>query len=71
MVARGRGLEDAERGSVEVLSAIGDERDALITIKMRIGLGPGGTMVTMASACLYGVDEKIKKERHQFFVLSE
>ncbi|MGA7121389.1 MAG: hypothetical protein WBY94_14895 [Polyangiaceae bacterium] len=36
-----------EPGSVEVVSAIGDERSALVTT-FKIGLGPGGTMVTMA-----------------------
>jgi len=35
-------------------------------------MGPGGTMVTMARACLYLLDEKrqIKEERDSFFVLS-
>jgi hypothetical protein len=33
-------------------------------------LGAGGAMVTMARACLYGIDEneKIKDERDIFFV---
>jgi hypothetical protein len=59
-------------GSVQVLSAIGDERSALITITFEIALGTGGTMVTMARSCLYLVDEnqKIKEERDAFFVLS-
>jgi len=62
-----------EPGSVQVISTIGDERNALILITFRIGLGPGGTMVTMARACLYLLDEnkKIKDERDQFFVLSQ
>lgn len=61
-----------EPGSVHELSAIGDERNALILITMRIGLGPGGTMVTMARAILYLLDEnkKIKEERDEYFVLS-
>jgi hypothetical protein len=60
-----------EPGSVRVISTIGDERNALILITFRIGLGPNGTMVTMARACLYLLDEnkKIKDERDQFFVL--
>ena len=37
-----------EPGSVRVLAAIGDERSALVTVTFKIGLGPGGTMVTMA-----------------------
>src|SRR5215472_14149518 len=42
-----------EPGSVHELSAIGDERNALIVVTMRIGLGPGGAMVTLARALLY------------------
>jgi hypothetical protein len=61
-----------EPGSVQVLSAIGDERSALVTVTFKIGLGPGGTMVTMARSCLYLIDEngKIKEERDSFFILS-
>jgi len=62
-----------EPGSVRVLSAIGDERSALVTVTFKIGLGPGGTMVTMARSCLYWIDEtkKIKEERDVFFLLSQ
>ena len=62
-----------EPGSVHEISAIGDESNALILITMRIGLGPGGTMVTMARAILYLLDEnkKIKEERDEYFVLSQ
>lgn len=62
-----------EPGSVQVLSAIGDERSALIAVTFKIGLGPGGTMVTMARSCLYLIDEnkKIKEERDAFFILSQ
>jgi hypothetical protein len=61
-----------EPGSVQVISTIGDESNALILVTFRIGLGPGRTMVTMARSCLYLLDEnkKIKEERDQFFVLS-
>ena len=61
-----------EPGSVQVISTIGDENNALIMITFRIGLGPGGAMVTMARAILYLLDEngKIKDERDEFFVLS-
>jgi hypothetical protein len=61
-----------EPGSVEVLSAVGDERSALVTVTFKIGLGPGGTMVTMARSCLYLIDgnKKIKEERDAFFILS-
>jgi hypothetical protein len=60
-----------EPGSVQVLSTIGDELNALILVTFRIGLGPGGTMVTMARSCLYALDEsgKIKEERDAFFIL--
>jgi len=56
-----------------VLSTIGDESNALITVAFRIALGPGGAMVTMARACLYVLDEnkKIKDEQDEFFLLSQ
>src|SRR5258708_3347541 len=62
-----------EPGSVHEISAIGDESNALILVTMRIGLGPGGTMVTLARACLYLLDEnkKIKEERDAYFILSQ
>jgi SnoaL-like domain len=62
-----------EPGSVHEISAIGDESNALILVTMRIGLGPGGTMVTMARAILYLLDEnkKIKEERDEYFILSQ
>jgi hypothetical protein len=46
--------------------------NALILVTMRIGLGPGGTMVTLARAILYLLDEnkKIKEERDGYLVLS-
>jgi hypothetical protein len=61
-----------EPGSVRELSAIGDERNALILVTMRIGLGPDGTMVTLARAILYLIDEnrKISEERDEYFVIS-
>jgi len=63
-----------EPGSLQVLSSIGDERNALTLITFKIAMGPGGTMVTtMARACLYLIDDnkKIMDERDQFFVLSK
>ena len=71
MVRKIKTAQLVEPGSVQVISTIGDERNALILITFRIGLGPGGTMVTMARACLYLLDEnkKIKDERDMFFVL--
>jgi hypothetical protein len=61
-----------EPGSVQVLSAIGDDSNALIMVTFRIGMGPGGAMVTMARTGLYLLDEneKIKEERDSFFVFS-
>jgi ketosteroid isomerase-like protein len=61
-----------EPGSVQVIGTIGDEKNALTLVTFRIGMGPGGSMVTMARACLYQLDEKkkIKEERDSFFVLS-
>jgi hypothetical protein len=68
-----KGAQLVEPGSVQVLSTIGDDRNALVLITLRISLGPGGTMVTMARACLYLLDEKkkIRDERDQFFLLSQ
>ena len=62
-----------EPGSVYELSAIGDEHNALIVVTFRIGLGSGGSMVTLARACLYLIDEnkKIKEERDMFYILPE
>lgn len=62
-----------EPGSVHEISAIGDERNALILVTMRIGLGPDGAMVTMARSLLYLLDEnkKIKEERDAYFLLSQ
>jgi hypothetical protein len=67
------GAQLVEPGSAQMISAIGDERNALILATMRIALGPGGTMVTMARAMLYLLDEnkKIKEERDEYLVLSQ
>lgn len=61
-----------EPGSVQVISAIGDERNALVLETLRIGLGPDGMMVTLARASLYMLDEnkQIIEERDEFCVLS-
>jgi hypothetical protein len=73
MVPKTKAAQLIEPGSVRVLSAIGDESSALVTVTFQIGLGPGGTMVTMARSCLYLLDEnqKIKEERDAFFILSK
>jgi ketosteroid isomerase-like protein len=62
-----------EPGSVHEICAIGDEHNALILVTFRIGLGPGGAMVTMARSCLYLLDEdgKITEERDTFYILPE
>lgn len=61
-----------EPGSVQVISTIGDDKNALILITLKIGFGPGGMMVTMARASLYSLDEnnQIREERDQFCVFS-
>ena len=73
MVRKVKAAQLIEPGSVQVISTFGDESNALILVTFRIGLGPGGTMLTMARACLYSVDEnkKIKEERDEFLVLSQ
>lgn len=60
-----------EPGSIHEVSAIGDESNAIIVITMRIGLGAGGAMVTLARSCVYLIDEdkKIKEERDSFYVI--
>ena len=62
-----------EPGSVKVISAVGDETNALVLETMRMALGPGGSMVPFVRASLYLLDEngKIKEERDSFCVLSE
>lgn len=72
MARKVKGAQLVDPGSVQVISTFGDESNALILVTFRIGLGPGGTMVTMARACLYALDEngKIKEERDEFLVLS-
>jgi hypothetical protein len=72
MALKVKAAQLVEPGSVQVIGTIGDENNALTLVTFRIGLGPGGTMVTMARACLYLLDEnkKIKEERDSFFVLS-
>lgn len=62
-----------EPGSVQILSTIGDESNALIMMIFKIAMGPGGAMVTMARTGLYSLDEnkKIKEECDSFFILSE
>jgi hypothetical protein len=73
MERKKKGAQLVEPGSAQVISAIGDERNALLLATMRIALGPGGSMVTMARACLYLLDEnqKIKEERDEYFILSQ
>lgn len=73
MAPKIRSAQLVEPGSVNVMSAIGDENNALILCTLRIGLGPAGTMVTMVRACLYLIDanRKIKEERDEWFVLPD
>jgi hypothetical protein len=73
MTRKIKGAQLIEPGSVEVLSTIGDLTGAVVTITFRIRLGSGATMVTMARACAYAIDDnqKIKEERDVFFVLSQ
>jgi hypothetical protein len=70
MVRKMKGAQLVEPGSVRVLSAIGDDINAMIVVTLRIGLGPRGAMVTMVRACAYSLDEqqRIKEERDVFYV---
>lgn len=62
-----------EPGSAHEICAMGDEQNALIVATFKIGLGAGGSMVTMARSCLYLLDEnqKIQEERDTFYVLPQ
>lgn len=57
-------------GSVRELSSIGDDRNALITLDLRVAGGPFGDGMQAPCARLYLVDEndKIKAEQVVFFV---
>jgi hypothetical protein len=68
-----RAAELIEPGSVREIAAFGDERNSLIAVTFRIGLGPSGTMVTMARSCLYLVDDnrRIKEERDALYVVPD
>jgi hypothetical protein len=72
MALKVKAAQLVEPGSVQIVGTIGDESNAMTLVTFRIGMGPGGTMVTMGRACLYMLDEnkKIKEERDSFFVLS-
>lgn len=73
MARKMRGAQLVEPGSVKVLASVGDATGALVTIALRIRLGPDNSPVTMARACAYAIDpdHKIKEERDVFFVVSE
>jgi hypothetical protein len=60
-------------GSLQVLSAIGDDTNALLTLNLRMAGGPFGAGVEAPCARLYLIDEngKIKTERIVFFVASQ
>jgi hypothetical protein len=57
-------------GSARVLSTMGDERNALITLTVRAAFPPSGQEVTLPGARLYLVDEngKIASEQVIFYL---
>jgi hypothetical protein len=57
-------------GSARVLSAIGDERNALITLTVRAAFPPSGQEVTLPGARLYLLDgnDKIASEQVIFYL---
>jgi hypothetical protein len=71
MTRKTRSAQLVEPGSVQVIASFGDDHHALVLVTFRIGLGPGGAMLTMARACLYAIDadDKIVEERDEFLVL--
>ena len=60
--------DGVEAGSAQVLSAIGDERNALILLTVRASFAPGAPKVTLAAARLYLIDDKkIVSEKEIFY----
>jgi hypothetical protein len=57
-------------GSARILSTIGDDRNALITVTVRAAFPPSGQEVTLPGARLYLLDEerKIATERVIFYL---
>jgi ketosteroid isomerase-like protein len=57
-------------GSAEVVSTIGDDTQALVTLKVRVKFGPNAPQMTLPGSRLYLFDEdaKIKVEHVVFFV---
>jgi hypothetical protein len=60
-----------EPGSARVLASVGDERNSLIMLTVRVSMGPGGGMVTVSAARLALLDEdnRIKAEQVVFFAV--
>lgn len=73
MELKTKGAQLVQPGSVEVLSTIGDDKNALILITFKIAMGPAGNLVTMARSILYllNEDKKIKDERDAFFIMQD
>ena len=59
-------------GSAEIISSVGDEQNALITVMVKATVGPGGAKLPLLGSRLYLLDEngKIKSEQVTFCVLS-
>jgi hypothetical protein len=62
-----------EPGSARVIASVGDERNSLILLIVRVAFGPGGEKVTLPAARLALFDEnrKIKKEQVVFFAVPD
>src|SRR5262249_47490029 len=60
-------------GSVQVISSLGDERNALLMLTVKAAFAPGAPPVTLPAARLYLLDEdnKIKVEQVVFFAAPE
>jgi hypothetical protein len=57
-------------GSVEILSAIGNEKQAMVNLNVRVNFGPDAPEMTLpgSRAYLFDNDNKIKVEHVVFFV---
>jgi hypothetical protein len=62
-----------EPGSARVIASVGDERNSLILLTVRVAFGPDGAKVTLPAArlALFDENQKIKKEQVVFFAVPD
>ncbi len=59
-------------GSAEIISSVGDEHNALVTVRVQAMVGTGGARLPLVGGRLYSLDDngKIRAEQVVFAVLS-